>query len=88
MQLFAAGTRPFFPAICRFGVEGLPRQLRRQRIFRLFVFAGSVLALFAGQACQKRDKPPAIVLTLIDQGWWVNKEARDRLNEELRLFTT
>jgi trehalose/maltose transport system substrate-binding protein len=27
------------------------------------------------------------VLTLIDQGW-VNKEARDRLNEELRLFTT
>lgn len=89
MQLFGAGTTPFFPAISRFGVEHLPRQLRRQRIFRLFVFAGScVLALLAGQACQKSDKPAAgIVLTLIDQGWWVNKESRDRLNEELRLFT-
>ena len=27
------------------------------------------------------------MLTLIDQGWWVDKESRDRLNEELRLFT-
>ena len=88
MQLFAAGTTPFVPAMFRFGVEDLPRQLRRKRIFRRFAFAGScLLVLFAGQACQKRDKPPAIVLTLIDQGW-VNREARDRLNEELRLFTT
>ena len=88
MQLFAGGTTPFFQAIYRFGVDDLPRQLRRQRVLRLFVFAGTcLLAIFAGQACQKRDKPAAITLTLIDQGW-VNKDTRDRLNEELRLFTT
>ena len=88
MQLFAGGTTPFFQAIYRFGVDDLPRQLRRQRVLRLFVFAGTcLLAIFAGQACQKRDKPAAIALTLIDQGW-VNKDTRDRLNEELRLFTT
>src|SRR5678816_174800 len=60
--------------LLRPGIAGLIRQ----PILRLVVFAGGcVLALLAGQVCQKSDKPAAgIVLTLIDQGWWVDKESR------------
>jgi trehalose/maltose transport system substrate-binding protein len=90
LQVYAVSTALVVPAICRSGIGQLPARLG-QRVFRPvrpFVFACiCVLALLAEQACQKADKHRAgIVLTLIDQSW-VDKESRDRLNEELRLFT-
>ncbi len=90
LQGYAVYAAPIFPAIRRSGIELLPPRLG-QRVFQqarpIVLTCICVLALLAGQACQKPDKPSAgIVLTLIDQNW-VDKESRARLTEELRLFT-